>query len=316
MSSTPRRVLIVGATGFVGSHLARRLADPSAPVECLVFSDRHQERRLPDLPGSVPLVVRSSGEDALKRVLGSTPYDVVFNLAAGGVRAESRSPLDLLEGSPMLLTRLLLALRDTPPRLVVHTGSWLEYGNTSSREPLKEDHPLLCDSLYGASKAAATMFGNALARDLRIPFVTLRLFSVFGRGEAPQRLIPYMVSRLAAGQEVDLTDGNQVRDFVYVDDVVEAFVAASVSPRLEHNTAYNACSGKPLSVRAVAEMVADSMRVPRRLLAFGRRAGRPDEPEWAVGDPSRMAAATGWSADTTVEEGIRRMLASDARTTA
>lgn len=309
MSQTLGRTLVIGGTGFVGSHLARRLADPSAPVDCLAFTDRGQESRLPQVDGIVPLPVDPSSDGSLARALSSGPYDVVFNLAAAGVRADSRAPTDLLQGNPLLLSRLLLALRDAPPRLFVHTGSWLEYAPSGSRRHLTEESSLLCDSLYGASKAAATLLGNALALQLGIPFVIPRLFSVFGPGESPERLIPHVVSGLAAGREVDLTTGTQVRDFVFIEDVLDALVAASSAEVPEHHRVYNVCSGRPTSVRAVAEMVADAMNKSRQLLAFGKKTGRSDEPEWAVGDPSRMRDATGWTTHTTIEEGIRLTVA-------
>jgi nucleoside-diphosphate-sugar epimerase len=173
---------------------------------------------------------------------------------------------------------------------------------------LREDHPLRPASLYGAAKAAATLYGTALARELSIPFIVLRLFGVFGRGERAERLIPYLINQLKDDHPVDLTPGEQVRDVVYVDDAVDALVAAAETRNLEPGGVYNVCSSQPKRVAEIAETVADAMQKPRPLLRFGARPYRAHEPMWLVGDNRRFTAATHWQPRTTLAEGVQRML--------
>jgi nucleoside-diphosphate-sugar epimerase len=163
--------------------------------------------------------------------------------------------------------------------------------------------------LYGASKAASVLCGNALAFSLNVPFVTLRLFGVFGTWEGPQRLVPYLISRLLDNQPVDLTRGEQVRDLLFEDDVVAAFLAGATSEGLKSGEVYNVCASRPTRIRDLGELVADMMGKPRELLHWGERPYRSDEPMWLVGDNSRFRKATGdWSPKITVHEGIRRMI--------
>jgi UDP-glucose 4-epimerase len=106
---------------------------------------------------------------------------------------------------------------------------------------------------------------------------------------------------------VSLTDGLQVRDFTYVDDVVSALLLAS-NCDLEAYSAYNVCSGHPISVRTVAETTARILDRPSDLLKFGSLPTRLDEPAFVVGDPSRFNSATGWTPTVSLDEGIRRMI--------
>ena len=108
---------------------------------------------------------------------------------------------------------------------------------------------------------------------------------------------------------VDLTGGDQVRDMLYVDDVIEALVVAGRGDRLGSFEAYNVCSGRPIRVREIGEAVAEAMEKPRDLLRWGTRPYRQDEPMWLVGDNHRFTEATRWHPRVSLSEGIRRMIA-------
>lgn len=304
-------VLVVGATGFIGRRLVARLAREYGGVLCLALRDRGQHQRMPQ--GVTAVVADSLRPADLGRALEQTRADVVVNVAAAGVLPGLEDPGSLIAGNVDVVEALLTALEPAPPRLFLQAGSWSEYSAAVPGVPVAESHTSLPTSLYGAVKAAATIVGNALARTKEIPFVTMRMFNVYGPGEAPTRLLPYLIGRLGDGQPVDLTPGAQVRDFVYIDDVVEAFIVAARPGALEAYSVYNICSGIPTSVRHIAESTADTMKKSRDLLLFGRRAHRSDEPLWVVGDGRRFEAATGWRPQVSIEEGIRRTVAESGR---
>ncbi|MEX1134725.1 MAG: NAD(P)-dependent oxidoreductase [Acidimicrobiia bacterium] len=304
MNEEPTSYLVTGATGFIGRHLVTRLANYGASVFCLVSNGRNQLDRLPKVQGVTPV---ESGSKGFRQTLGGANPDVVINLAAQGVDPSSRDPDSLINGNVGVLVELISGLSESSPRVILHAGSWSEYATTEEPGPITENRPIGPSSIYGAAKASAALFGNALARQAGIPFVTLRLFNVFGVGEPPRRLIPYLVEQLRLSAPADLSPGDQTRDLVYVDDVVDAFLLASKTP-LEPFTAYNVCSSRPTEVRWIAETVADIMEKPRTLLRFGALRHREDEPLSVVGDNTRFVAATGWHPQTTVEEGIRSMI--------
>jgi UDP-glucose 4-epimerase len=305
--------LVTGATGFIGSALVSRLAAERVKVTCLV---RPKRASLPfdQLPNVRVIEVPSFQTPHLKAELANVTAEVVFNLASYGVRPEDRDPSELIEGNVGLVTHLLEAVANWPLLKFIHTGSCSEYGLPGSEGlPIAESQPLRPLSLYGAAKAASVLFGSAYASQLGIPFVTLRLFGVFGTHEAPQRLVPYIIDRLENHEGADLTPGEQVRDLLLEDDVVQAFLVAAEG-ELGLYEAYNICSSRPTRLRELGEMVADILQRPRELLQWGKRKYRSDEPMWLVGDNRRFVSATSWQPALGLEDGIRRVVSKRRQT--
>ena len=243
-----RSALVTGANGFIGSALVARLVAERVHVICLV---RDKRRCLPFDPLSdlQTIEVPSFQTSCLKSRLADVSAEVVFNLASYGVRQEDRDPDELIEGNVGLITHLLEAVAKWPLRRFIHSGSCSEYGSpVGERLPISESQPLRPLSVYGAAKAAAVLFGNSYASQLTIPFVTLRPFGVFGTREAPQRLVPYLIGHLEHNESVDLTPGEQVRDLLFEDDVVQAFLEAAEA-KLNLYESYNVCSSHPTRIR-------------------------------------------------------------------
>ncbi len=308
MSITDRSVLVVGGTGFIGRALLGRLNYHGFRTTALAFLDRGQAERLTDFAGLNVLPAASSELTDLIASLSDQRFDYIINLSSGGVRPEDRSPAALEESNSVFLVRLLEAVAACAPRLFVHAGSWSEYAPPQDRSPILEGHPLQFGTGYGGAKSIAERNGLACAVGLGIPFVTLRLFHVYGPGEADHRLTPYLMSSLTAGCVADLSSGDQVRDFLFVDDVADAFIAALSSGRMIADSAYNVCSGIPVSVRHVSQMFCDTLGCSHDMLRFGALPARPDEAPWVVGDGTLFEKATGWRPEHTLEQGLRKTM--------
>ncbi len=306
MSNRECSVLVAGGTGFIGGALLRKLTANGFQTTALAFADRHQAERLPALAGLAVLSVPSAGPDDLRDGLSGRSFDYVINLVSGGVRPGDRGPANLREGNLVFLTRLLEAVAAAPPKLFLHAGSWSEYAPPDNQTPIPESHPLQFGAGYGGAKSLAERDGSSRAAGLGIPFATLRLFHVYGPGEPEHRLTPYLISSMAAGREADLSPGDQVRDFVYVDDVADAFIAALSCNSPVAGGAYNLCSGIPVTVRRVVETLAGILEFPDEKLRFGALPPRPDEPAWVVGDKARFEKATGWRPNHTLAEGLEK----------
>jgi nucleoside-diphosphate-sugar epimerase len=287
------KTLVTGASGFIGSNLAHALIARGDEVICLT------RRPLAALEQAGAQVVHS---------LDGVRAERVFHLAAAGVSAKDRKTTPLLDGNVGLVARLLESVADWPLTHFVHTGSCSEYGPVASGVLLTEDHAIRPESMYGAAKAASSLVADALARRLGLPFVSLRLFGVYGPGEAPSRLLPTLLSTLRGTEVCRLTPGRQVRDFTFITDVVQAFILAGTTQLDER--AYNVCSGAGVTIRTVAREAASLLEVPDDRLQFGALPYRDDEPMWIVGDRSRFSAATGWEPRVGLRAGIERMLES------
>jgi nucleoside-diphosphate-sugar epimerase len=297
--------LVTGASGFIGSALARYLAEKGVRVYALV----RPGSRLDRLDASPVTVVTAdtAREDGLRQALAGIRADYVFHLASYGVSQAERDPQLLCDGNAGLTCRLLEAVAGWKVRKFIQAGSCSEYAPAAEGTLIGEEHPIRPLSLYGAAKAAAVGSGRALAAQMRLPYLALRPFLVFGPGEAAERLVPYLIARLSRDEAVDLTAGEQQRDLIYVEDVAEAFHRAAQSEANEG--VFNVCFGRAVRVRAIAEGVADAMGKPRSLLRFGARPYRDDESMWLVGDNRKLQAATGWRPRTGLAEGIERTVA-------
>jgi UDP-glucose 4-epimerase len=310
MTRPLQSALVTGATGFVGSALVDRLVKENVQVTCLLRqrSDSNA-RNLIDTRQVRFVEVPSFEVPVLQSTLAGISAEVIFHLASYGVQQTDRDIDQLVQANVSIVLQLLRATAHWPLRRFVHTGSCSEYGSAALEGRLiAETEPIQPKSLYGAVKAASVLCGSALAASLDVHFVTLRLFGVYGTRERPPRLIPYLISRLLDDQAVDLTPGEQVRDFLFEDDVTSAFLDAATADGLKSGEVYNVCSSQPTRIREIGEMVVDAMGKSRELLHWGERPYRSDELMWLVGDNDRFRAATAWAPKVGLKEGIGRVL--------
>ena len=290
---THSHTLIVGGSGFLGGHLSRRLLQMGRTVTHLRLSTRPATGEITALTAEAPTT------KAIAAALTGQQFDTVFLLAAAGVNPRERSPANLLEGNLTYPAAVLEALRSAPPRAIVHTGSCSEYDAVPPGTLLAENHPIGGVESYGASKAIGGLWLRALAREFHLPLVSLRLFQMYGAGEAPHRLLSHLLERLSERSPVALSPGHQVRDFLYVEDAIDGLLAAAQAPAAQASApssegVYNLCSAQPLSVADFARAVADALHAPQDLLHFGEIPQRPDELPWVVGSGERFFAATQW----------------------
>jgi nucleoside-diphosphate-sugar epimerase len=279
-------------------------------VEVICPVRSRSRAKLRDLPehSRVRLLDYTSSEDIACSLAGVSA-DVIFNLASYGVRESDQEIAQLIEGNISILVELLKAAANWPLRRFIHTGSCSEYGfPVQEGRPIAESDPLAPLTLYGSAKASSVLLATALAARMNIPFVTLRLFGVFGTRESSYRLIPYIISCLLQDEAVDLTGGAQVRDLLFEDDVAEAFIAAATAADLESGGVYNVCSSRAVRIREIGERVAALMGKPQELLHWGERSYRKGEPMWLVGDNRRFRAATSWAPSVPLQSGIIKMV--------
>ena len=299
------RALVTGATGFIGRHLVDGLIGAKTQVIALVRPGSH----VPDeWRGRVPCIACADwSEGGLRAALTSQPFDVVFHLATYGVLPADRDPAAMVSVNVDLPALLVHLCRERGAGLVM-AGTFSEYQRPADRRPFTEGSALEMGKIYGASKAAGGILASALAQSVGVNLRLLRFFKVYGEGEAPHRLLPSLVAGLARRERVPLSDGMQVRDFIYVDDVVQACIAAGEDLRSASRAltaTWNVCTGVGHSVRTFAELVAQAMGASDQLLGFGDLPMRADDEPYLVGDGERMRRELGWRPRHDLDAGIR-----------
>jgi len=299
-------VLVTGASGFIGVHLVNRLLREANRVTVLARSSSVLPH---DWRECVNVVACDDFTEQDLRRLVQEPIDTVFHLAAYGVRPNHRDIGEMIAINVELPAHLARLCAEWQARMVM-AGTFSEYRSPAGHKPVKEDSPLEQSKLYGSSKAAGGLMASAIANSSGVSFRLLRLFKVYGAGEAPHRLLPALVSSLANRERVAISPGTQVLDFVYIDDVVEAMIRADAQCRDRGGIAsWNVATGRAHSVREFAEHVASAMEADASLLGFGDIAMRNDDEPWVVGSPDLLRAELGWQPTTRLEEGIRTAVA-------
>ncbi|MEU4572356.1 MULTISPECIES: NAD-dependent epimerase/dehydratase family protein [Nonomuraea] len=282
------RVLVTGATGFIGAHLVRRLDGLGARVHTV-------SRR----PQDGPRAHRADLSDAAATaaLVAEVAPEVVFHLASEvtGVR-DPAVVAPTLAGNLTAAVNLMTALTGTPVRSVVLAGSVEE-----PRDGLPPGSP------YAAAKAAATGYARMFHALWQLPVSVLRVAMVYGPGQPDTaRLVPYVTLSLLRGEEPRLTSGTRMVTWVYVDDVVDAFVLAGEGGKAAGEV-LDIGTAEPVSVRETVELLAGVVGGPARL-AFGAVDARPlDRTQRSdIGPAERVL---GWRPSTGLEEGLRRTVA-------
>lgn len=275
----PRRILLTGATGFVGRQVLKSLLQEDVEICCAV-----REGREPVLPVSPKIKPHILTKDVFKEdfawwknvLQGVNTIVHCAWYAEPGKYQFSPKNLECLEGT----IRLARAAVEAGVGRVVGVGTCLEY--QLSDHPLCVDAPLVPESPYAAAKAAAYLALCGFLPTQGIELAWCRLFYLFGEGENPLRLVPSIRTALSQGKEVALTKGTQVRDFLDVGEAGERIAKVAVG---NQTGPLNICSGRALSIRGLAESIADEYG-RRDLLRFGCRPDNPVDPPFVVGIPS------------------------------
>jgi dolichol-phosphate mannosyltransferase len=275
--------IVTGGAGFVGANVVRRLLREGHSVHLPVRS-RTSRWRLDGLPPavSVQTVDLSNGVE-VERYLETVRPDFVFNLAAYGAYSWQNGLKEMLDVNVMVTANLLQAAAKAKAKVFVQAGSSSEYGYKNV--PCAEDEVLKPNSEYAISKAAATHLCQWTATIGSMKTVVLRLYSVYGPFEDPRRFLPQLILRGWRGQFPPLVDPSVARDFVFVEDVCEAFMLAIYDDAVPSGSVYNIGSGSQTTIREAAEHA-------RKYFGLG------EEPRWGS-MPDRKWDTSFWRADIT-----------------
>ena len=295
------KVLLTGASGFIGSQVARLLVERGCFVSALVRPAR-KNHRLADLAEKIA-IVEGNLEDAgfCRGLVARVAPEVVFHLAwyaEPGDWPESPRNLTCLSGSVALLE----GVAGTACRRVVAAGSSVEY-DTDAR-CVSESSPIRPRTLYGSCKASLFLAGDRLASRHGWSFAHARIFNVYGPGEDERRLVPHVIRGLLRGEPCDLTPGEQIRDYLHVEDVASALIALAES---EIRGGVNVASSQPVTVAALAQTVARLVGRPE-LLMLGARPSRPGDYPCLYADASLLRDRSGWRPRYGLVAGLRHTI--------
>ncbi len=303
-------LLVTGGAGFIGSHLVDALVVRGFRVRVLDdFSTGHAENLEPARRRGMVEVLEGRLEDwdTVRRAVQGVRW--VFHLAARIFVAESvQDPVGYHRTNVLGTVHLLQAAREAGVERVVLASSAAVYGLPRDL-PLREDAPLQPLSPYAAEKIANEMDARVFTH-LGLPVVALRLFNVYGPRQRPDNpyaavIVAFLHRWLQNRPPVVYGDGTQTRDFIYVEDVVRAFVLAAQAPDAPGQV-FNVCRGQGVSLLELLETM-------RPLFPHGPdpefAPPRPGDIPHSAGDPTRAREVLGFQPQVPLSEGLRRTLA-------
>jgi nucleoside-diphosphate-sugar epimerase len=296
------RVLVTGGAGFVGARVVHQLLDEGREVALLLRSTSDTRRLAGVLPRCTVLRGDLAGLAALRAPLLAFAPEGVLHLAWEGVKGADRNHPMQLSNLPASIDLFRLTGEIGCTRFV-GLGSQAEYGLMSGR--IDERAPTRPTTTYGAAKLATGCLLERAAVAADRPFAWLRLFSSYGPDDDPSWLIPYMVRTLLAGQRPSLTKAEQVWDYIHVDDVAAAIVAALDTGA---HGVFNLGSGQARPLCEIVELLRDAID-PALPLGFGEVSYRPDQIMHLESDIGALCAATGWTPRVQLERGLADVVA-------
>lgn len=301
MTQMLTRLLIIGGNGFIGRHIIHHAIDLGWSVTSLSLTSRPDRQNFPAVHYVSADIVNGT---ALKEALGDASFEYVVN-CGGYINHTSffKGGRNILNAHFLGVLNLVELLNRDVLQAFINIGSSDEYGNSPA--PQIETQREMPISPYSMGKVAATLLLQMLHRTENFPATTLRLFLTYGPGQDDSRFLPQIIKGCLEDRYFPTSEGQQLRDFCFIQDTVDAVFAAFNSDACRGEV-INIGSGRPISIRQVIEAV-------RRLIGrgdpqFGAIAYRPSENMELYADISKANLILGWEPKVSLEIGLDKTI--------
>ncbi len=309
MNWTGVKVVVTGAGGFIGSHLAERLLEVGAELTAFVRYNSRNHHGFLELLGPRKKDVRViagdvSDLDTVRSALQGA--GVVFHLAAlPGIPYSYLHPREVFEVNAAGTLNVLMAARDAACARVVITSTSEVYG-TAQYVPIDERHPKQPQSPYAASKVAGDAMALGFHAAYGLPVTVARPFNTYGPRQSDRAIIPTIIAQALTRDEILLGNLTPTRDFTFVTDTVEGLLAVGACPAAMGEEV-NLGSGQEVSVGELAREIIAAVGLPVEVRQDPARV-RPESSEVArlLADNSKARRLAGWSPRVSLADGLRR----------
>jgi nucleoside-diphosphate-sugar epimerase len=300
-----RKILITGASGFIGSNLARHFVSLGCRVHVALRKDSDLWRLKGLLKKIKPHYLDLTDKRIVQKMVSRIKPEIICHCASYGGRPFQRDSALIARVNIAGTINLLEACAIHGFTCFINSGTSSEYG--IKKAPMRESDPLKPFSDYGRAKSSATLFCQAMAEKEKLPVVTLRLFSPYGYFEDKSRLVAYTIVSCLRKTNPELSSPDSVRDFVFIEDVIAAYIQAARS--------HNKISGQILNIAAGRQYKISE--VVGRIIKLSGSGVRPlwnkvlnsrIEPDFWQADINKASRMINWYPQHSLEQGLERTI--------
>ena len=296
LKDTP--VLVTGATGFIGRHLVDALIKEKADISVISRKKVLLNRKINIYVGDL------TDPKFISKVVKEVKPKKIFHLAAIVNPSRDISILDeIFKVNFFGTVNLLNSLKNVDYDSFILNSTAEVYGN--SKMPFKEDMLLSPLSPYSLSKASAEIFCNILYKNNGYPITILRLFLVYGPGQKSNRFLPQLLTALLKNKKFSMTKGQQKRDYIFIDDVIEALIKSSLIKQASGET-INICSGKQFSIKSIATKIATMLNA-KTLIKYNLPYRKNEQWNYC-GDGTKAKKILNWNPRTDIDAGLEKTI--------
>ena len=300
---TAKTIFLTGATGFIGSHLLKRLIKEGCKVHISIRPDSFLWRIEEFKNDFTSHKIDLTDFEAVKLLIQQIKPAIIFNLAAYGVDYRQQNIHQTIDINLIASANLFEAFRINNGHRFIHTGSCSEYGKKN--KPISECDLLDPTSVYGATKASSVHLLSSMAKGMQTgKLVILRPFGVFGEYEGLHRFVPQVIDKLKNGHAVQMTLGEQIKDYIYIDDLIDAYISSLIVPLENKVEIINIGSGKGIAIKYLALIISNHLGANDELLQFGALPYRPDEIMYSVANINKAKSLLEWEPKVSIEQGL------------
>lgn len=300
-----KTALITGGTGFIGANLARRLLHEGHEVHLLARKD-HASWRIEEIKRDVHIDEADlQDEKTLLQTIGKIKPDWVFHLAVYGAYHWQTDVLKMIQTNITGTVNLLHACLKAGFESFINTGTSSEYGY-KDHAPGETDF-LEPNSHYAVTKASSTLFCRHTAMSNKKHIPTLRLYSVYGPYEEPRRLMPTLILKGLEGKLPPMVNPEVARDYIYIDDVCNAYLFAAKKTGGELGAIYNVGTGVQTKIKDVVKLAKQKMEI-RDEPIWGSMPGRVWDTDVWIADNAKIRSQLGWRPKFKFEKGFQHIV--------
>ena len=301
-----QKVLVTGASGFVGTNLVRRLVREDYEVHIFTRASSNKWRLRDVMSKLTDYTVDLLEENKLKDVIKKIKPEIIFHLAAAGFHSGTHFPENkLIETNFLGTVNLIHACNDIDYKCFINTGSSSEYG--PKNHPMKETDVCEPINMYGITKCAATLYGQSIAKTNNKPVVGFRLFSPFGAYDDKTRLIPYTIINALQNKDLNLANPKAVRDYIHIEDILDLYMKSIERAYELKGEVFNVGSGSQTTIHYVVNKIME-LTQSKSSVNWGSVKERSYDTEIWAADIEKTSKFFDWKPVYNIDEGLKKTI--------